>query len=84
LPWTFGHGDVLTLSEMFYDEGTSRLLRALAEGVVARGGNVLVADGERKFLPLECLRRVRRGVVTVNAELEGVSQRRVGVFEWVS
>jgi predicted nicotinamide N-methyase len=81
---TFRADDVVTLSEMFYDEPGSILLSEMADQAVARGATVLVADGERKFLPHSKLRKLREELVRVDTILEGVTHRRVGVFEWLS
>jgi predicted nicotinamide N-methyase len=78
----FGPEDVLVLCEMFYERRAAALLRDFAARAHARGATVLVADGERTFLPHDELTLLRSCSMPVSLELEGVAQRRVGVYQW--
>jgi predicted nicotinamide N-methyase len=77
---TFGEGDVLMASDVFYEEQPSRRLLALLELSRTRGARVLISDGGRAFSPGARSSVLAEAVLPVNEGLEGVSERRVRVY----
>lgn len=72
----------IVICEMFYERSSAARLCAWASRARAAGASVLVADGERAFLPLSRLELLCEREMPVDARLEGVSKRRARVFRW--
>lgn len=81
-PMAFGPGDLVVLSELFYDASSSVPLRGLASTAVRQGARVLVADGGRAFLNGDGMQVLQERRMKVDRELEGVAFRDVRVLEW--
>jgi predicted nicotinamide N-methyase len=78
---SFGAGDVLMASDVFYEERPSRRLLLLLAEARARGARILVADGGRAFSPNPGASVLAEAVLPVDEGLEGVSTRRVRVYQ---
>jgi predicted nicotinamide N-methyase len=78
---SFGAGDVLMASDVFYEERPSRRLLLLLAEARARGARILVADGGRAFSPDPGASVLAEAVLPVDEGLEGVSTRRVRVYQ---
>jgi predicted nicotinamide N-methyase len=81
-PQTITARHVLIACEMFYERTLATRLCSFLSSACARGATVLVADGERAFLPRSQLDLMCERNMPVDQRLEGVSQRRVGVYRW--
>jgi predicted nicotinamide N-methyase len=77
---TFGEGDVLMASDVFYEEQPSQRLLGLLEAARTRGARVLISDGGRAFTPGVRSSVLCEAVLPVDEGLEGVAERRVRVY----
>jgi predicted nicotinamide N-methyase len=78
-PEVLSSGDVLLVSEMFYEGDKAPQFMTFLRRCRARGAEVLVADGGRPFAPAftndSGLELLRAEHVSTNFDLEGVSER---------
>lgn len=79
---SFGPGDVLVFSELFYDASGAGALREMGRRAAQQGARVLIADGERAFLERDELTLFCEQTLDVNQSLEGAPRRVARVFEW--
>jgi predicted nicotinamide N-methyase len=79
---SFGPGDVVVFSELFYDGSSAKALQALAARAASGGARVLIADGGRPFFDGDGLQLLGEKVLPVSESLEGTGQRRARVFAW--
>lgn len=79
-PFTARH--VIVICEMFYERTMAARLCEFVSRAHSAGASMLVADGERAFLPVSQLELLREEDVPVDRVLEGVSQRRARLFKW--
>jgi predicted nicotinamide N-methyase len=79
---SFSSRHVIVICEMFYERTMAARLCEFVSRAHGAGASVLVADGERAFLPVSELELLREQDVPVDLALEGVSQRRARLFRW--
>jgi len=79
---SFGAGDVLLVSEMFYEREAAREWELGLRRACAQGASVLVADGERPFTPTTGSLLLREANLEVPFGLEGVHFRHTRVLEF--
>jgi predicted nicotinamide N-methyase len=77
----FGAGDVLLISEMFYEREPARAWELGLRRACAQGASVLIADGERPFTPTSGSLLLREARLAVPFGLEGVHSRQTRVLE---
>lgn len=69
--------DVILVADMFYERSKTQPMLEFLKGYSKQGARVLIADGERKYLPNKGLVFLNEEKIPVNRDLEGVGERKV-------
>jgi predicted nicotinamide N-methyase len=72
--------DIILVSDMFYERSTAKPLQNFLEKCLAKGSQILIADGTRPFTPRKGIQEILSEIIPVNKELEGIAERKVSLL----
>ncbi|MEO6095704.1 MAG: 50S ribosomal protein L11 methyltransferase [Fibrobacteria bacterium] len=76
--------NVILVADFFYDRTISGIMIAWLEQARKNGSAVYIADGNRPFSPKTGIRVIAEKTFVTDAELEGTSERKVRLLEFLS
>ncbi|MCK5931764.1 MAG: methyltransferase [Fulvimarina manganoxydans] len=74
--------DILLAGDVFYDRNMADRLGPWFDRLTAEGIEILIGDPFRSYLPRESVRQITSYNVPVSKEIEGITLRECGVFQW--
>jgi len=74
--------DLVFIADLFYEKKITNTFIPLIQAWKQKGIEVIIADGERPFTPLDFLEPFHHRDIAVNKDIEGVAARSVTLYRW--